>query len=161
MFKRAIAIFAFSVFLVSYTTPVTTQPLPPSPPLDPLPDLIITDLFLNPQRKWIVTITNIGNTPLPLGGGRLMVMVDGSLKGIYSLGSLTHQSILPWLPTSLIRRWKDTSSINIREGEGIQKGETPLESFLLSNGEGSHGALNPVFVEKGTAIIPAASSGVF
>jgi len=101
MFKRAIAIFAFSVFLISDTTPVTTQPLPHSPQLDSLPDFIITDLFLNPQRKLIVTITNIGNTPLPLGGGSLMMMVDGSLKGIYTLGSLTHQSILPWLPTSL------------------------------------------------------------
>jgi archaellum component FlaG (FlaF/FlaG flagellin family) len=60
-----------------------------------LPDLIITDLFLNLQKKLAVIIANIGETPLPLGGGSLKVMVDGSLKGIYTLGSLSNQSLLP------------------------------------------------------------------
>ncbi|MDH4220942.1 MAG: hypothetical protein OEW23_19465, partial [Candidatus Aminicenantes bacterium] len=73
MFKRAIAIFAFSIFLISYATPVTTQPPPPPLQLDPLPDLIITDLFFSSQRKLIVTITNVGSRPLPLGGGSLKV----------------------------------------------------------------------------------------
>ena len=95
MFKGAITIFAFSIFLISYTAPVTPQPPPPPPPPALLPDLIIADLFLNPQRKLVVTITNIGDAPLPLGGGNLKVTVDGSLKGIYTLGSLTHQSLLP------------------------------------------------------------------
>mgnify|MGYP001587677810 CR=1 FL=1 len=96
MFKGAITIFAFSIFFIGYTAPVTPQP--PSPPIPQpalLPDLIITDLFLNPQRKLVVTITNIGDTPLPLGGGSLKVLVDGSLRGIYTLGSLTHQPLLP------------------------------------------------------------------
>jgi len=84
MFKRAIAIFAFSVFLISYTTPVTTQPLPTYPPLDPLPALVITDLFLSSQRKLIVTITNLKR----------------SRKRVYGVF---------WLPTSLIGGWKDTS----------------------------------------------------
>jgi len=60
-----------------------------------LPDLTITDLFLNPQRKLAVTIANIGDSPLPLGGGNLKIMVDGSLKGSYTLGSLSDQSFLP------------------------------------------------------------------
>ena len=60
-----------------------------------LPDLTITDLFLNPQRKLAVTIANIGESPLPLEGGNLKILVDGSLKGSYTLGSLSDQSILP------------------------------------------------------------------
>ena len=60
-----------------------------------LPDLLVTDLFLNPQRKLAVIISNIGDAPLPLGGGSLKVMVDGSLKGIYTLGSLSNQTLLP------------------------------------------------------------------
>jgi archaellum component FlaG (FlaF/FlaG flagellin family) len=60
-----------------------------------LPDLTITDLFLNPQRKLAVTIANIGDSPLPLGGGNLKIIVDGSLKGSYTLGSLSNQSFLP------------------------------------------------------------------
>jgi hypothetical protein len=61
----------------------------------PLSDLTITDLFLNPQRKLAVTIANKGNSPLPLGGGNLKIMVDGSLKGSYTLGSLSDVSFLP------------------------------------------------------------------
>lgn len=64
MFRRAMAIFAFSVFLVSYATPPIPQP-------DSFPDLIITNLFLNSQRKLIVTISNNGSSPLPLGRGSL------------------------------------------------------------------------------------------
>jgi archaellum component FlaG (FlaF/FlaG flagellin family) len=60
-----------------------------------LPDLTITDLFLNPQRKLAVTIDNIGDSPLPLGAGNLKIFVDGSLKGSYTLGSLSDQSFLP------------------------------------------------------------------
>jgi hypothetical protein len=60
-----------------------------------LPDLIITDLFLNPQRKLTVTIANIGDGPLPLGEGNLKIMVDGSLKGSYTLRSLSDQPFLP------------------------------------------------------------------
>ena len=60
-----------------------------------LPDLAITDLFLTPQRKLAVTIANFGDSPLPLGEGNLKIMVDGSPKGSYTLGSLSDQSILP------------------------------------------------------------------
>jgi archaellum component FlaG (FlaF/FlaG flagellin family) len=60
-----------------------------------LPDLAITDLFLNPKRKLVVTIANIGDSPLPLEGGNLKIMVDGSLKGTYTLASLSDPSFLP------------------------------------------------------------------
>jgi len=123
MFKRAIAIFAFSIFLISYATPVTTQPPPPPLQLDPLPDLIITDLFLSSQKKLIVTITNVGSRPLPLGGGSLKVMVDGFLKGIYTLGSLSHQSLLPvkesialTTPLSLVGRHEIEVHIDFLQG---------------------------------------------
>jgi archaellum component FlaG (FlaF/FlaG flagellin family) len=59
-----------------------------------LPDLTITDLFLNPRRKLVVTIANIGDSPLPLEGGNLKIVVDGSLKGTYTLASLSDQSFL-------------------------------------------------------------------
>ena len=60
-----------------------------------LPDLALTHLFLNPQRKLAVTIANIGDSPLPLPGGNLKILVDGSLKGSYTLGSLSDQAFLP------------------------------------------------------------------
>jgi len=59
-----------------------------------LPDLAVTDLFLTPQRKLAVTVTNIGDGLLPLDKGNLKVLVDGSLKGNYKLGSLSSQSAL-------------------------------------------------------------------
>ena len=168
MFKRAITIFAFSIFLFSCAARVTTQPppapltptppppipstppststptpTPPPPPVLPpdltisdispsedekvevevvekhevravvddeekmveenelshapplLPDLTITDLFINPKKRLIVTIANIGDSSLPLGAGNLNIFVDGSLKGSYTLGSLYDQSIIP------------------------------------------------------------------
>jgi archaellum component FlaG (FlaF/FlaG flagellin family) len=67
-----------------------------------LPDLIITDLFLTPRRKLAVTIVNMGDSPLPLREGNLKVMVDGSLKGDYTLGSLCDQSFLPMKGTVIL-----------------------------------------------------------
>jgi hypothetical protein len=60
-----------------------------------LPDLTITDLFLNPQRKLSVAVANIGDSPLPLKVGNLKIFVDGLPKGIYTLESLSDQSFLP------------------------------------------------------------------
>jgi len=51
--------------------------------------------FLNPRKKLAVTIANIGDSPLPLGGGNLKILVDGSLKGSYTLRSLSDASFLP------------------------------------------------------------------
>jgi archaellum component FlaG (FlaF/FlaG flagellin family) len=60
-----------------------------------LPDLSITDLFLNPQRKLSVTITNIGDRPLPLKVGNMKIFVDGLPKGSYPLENLSDQPFLP------------------------------------------------------------------
>lgn len=88
-----------------------------------LPDLIITDLFLNPQRKLAVVISNIGDAPLPLGGGSLKVVVDGSLKGIYTLGSLSNQTLLPakgsitlTTPLTLVGRHEMDAHVNFLQG---------------------------------------------
>jgi len=88
-----------------------------------LPDLTITDLFLNPQRKLVVTIANIGDSPLPLGGGNLKIMVDGSLKGSYTLGSLSDQSVLPMkgritltTPLTLVGRHEIDAHVDFTHG---------------------------------------------
>jgi archaellum component FlaG (FlaF/FlaG flagellin family) len=60
-----------------------------------LPNLAVTDLFLTSRRELAVTIANSGEHPLPLGNAKLKVMVDGSLKGYYTLRSLSDQSSLP------------------------------------------------------------------
>jgi archaellum component FlaG (FlaF/FlaG flagellin family) len=60
-----------------------------------LPDLAIIDLFLTPRKEVAVTITNSGDSPLPLGEGNLRILVDGSLKGSYALRGLSGQSSLP------------------------------------------------------------------
>ena len=93
-----------------------------------LPDLTITNLFLNPQRKLAVTIANIGDSPLPLGGGNLKIMVDGSLKGSYTLGSLSDQSFLPpkgnitlITPLILVGRHEIDAQVELHSwGEGVQ-----------------------------------------
>jgi archaellum component FlaG (FlaF/FlaG flagellin family) len=88
-----------------------------------LPDLTITDLFLNPKRKLVVTIANIGDSPLPLGGGNLKIIVDGSLKGSYTLGSLSDQSSLPMkgsitltTPLTLVGRHEIDAHVDFTSG---------------------------------------------
>jgi len=60
-----------------------------------LPDLAILDLFLTARRELAVTISNPGDSPLPLRDGNLRILVDGSLKGSYALRSLSDQPSLP------------------------------------------------------------------
>jgi hypothetical protein len=60
-----------------------------------LPDLRITDIFLNPNRKLSVTMANTGNSPLPLKVGSLKIFVDGLPKGSYPLESFSDQPFLP------------------------------------------------------------------
>jgi hypothetical protein len=126
MFKGAIAIFAFPFVLLSFAAQVTTQPSPAAPALSQpilLPDLTITDLFLTPRRKLAVTISNIGDSPLPLGGGNLKIMVDGSLKGSYALGSLSDLSFLPvkggmtfTTPLTLVGRHEIDAHVDLPQG---------------------------------------------
>jgi archaellum component FlaG (FlaF/FlaG flagellin family) len=60
-----------------------------------LPDPAIVDLFLTPRRELVVTISNFGDSQIPLRDGNLRILVDGSLKGRYPLRSLSDQSSLP------------------------------------------------------------------
>ena len=99
-----------------------------------LPDLSITDLFLNPQRKLAVTIANSGDSPLPLGGGNLKIMVDGSLKGSYTLGSLSNQLFLPvkgsitlTTPLTLVGRHEIDAQVDF--GPGVK--ESNIENNSL------------------------------
>jgi hypothetical protein len=60
-----------------------------------LPDITIKNLLLNSQRRLVVTLANIGESPFPLGAGNIRVFVDGRLKGDYALRNLSGQSSLP------------------------------------------------------------------
>jgi len=80
---------------VAHLTPSPPSPIieaPKTPPL--LPDLTITNLFLNPKKRLAVTLANIGTSPLPMGVGSLKIFVDGQLKESYALGSLSDQPFL-------------------------------------------------------------------
>ena len=79
---------------------VILPPLPPRPEIsleEPmrLPDIMIKNLLLNSQRRLVVTLANIGESPFPLEVGNLSVFVDGQLKGDYALRSLSGQFSLP------------------------------------------------------------------
>ena len=95
MFKGAITIFAFSIFLFSCATQVTPHlllPLHLQPVL--LPDLTISDISLSETGKVEVMISNIGKGPAPYRVGSLAIYVDGHLKWRDSLGTLPDQSFL-------------------------------------------------------------------
>ena len=65
---------------------------PETPPL--LPDLTITNLFLNPKKRLTVTIANIGKSSLPIGLGNLKIFLDGQLKESYGLNKFSDQPSL-------------------------------------------------------------------
>jgi hypothetical protein len=94
MFKGAITIFAFSIFLFSCATQVT--PISPPAHLQPvlLPDLTILDISLSETEKVEVMISNIGKGLAPYRVGSLVIYVDGHLKWKDSLGTLPDQTFL-------------------------------------------------------------------
>ncbi len=102
MYKRAITIFAFCMFLFSCAAqvPVTPQPPPTSPVPPPvpqpvlLPNLTISDISLSETGKVQVMLSNTGMGPAPYGVGSLTIYVDGLLKWKDSLGTLPDQSFL-------------------------------------------------------------------
>ena len=59
-----------------------------------MPDLVITEIFINPQKKLAVTVTNAGGSFLFLGTGNLKIYVDGTLQESYALHSLSGQPVL-------------------------------------------------------------------
>ncbi len=80
---------------VAHLTPPPAPPILEAPKAAPLlPDLTITNLFLNPKKRLAVTLANIGTSPLPMGLGNLKIFVDGQLKESYGLNSLTDQPLL-------------------------------------------------------------------
>ena len=97
MFKRAIAILAFSISLFSCAAQVTPQPPPaPPPPSQPvlLPDLTVSDISLSESGKVVVRISNSGKGSAPDRTGSLTVYVDGHVKWSESLGNFPDQSFL-------------------------------------------------------------------
>jgi hypothetical protein len=79
--------------VVRLPSPPPKKPEKPEPMLL-LPDLAITDLSLNRQRRLTLTLANVGNGPFPLRSGTLKLFVDGILKGSYSLNSLSDKNYL-------------------------------------------------------------------
>ena len=65
-------------------------------PVEPLllPNIAITDLFLNPKKRLVISVENRGDASFPLGAGSLKVIVDGQPEGSYPLSSLSDQSFL-------------------------------------------------------------------
>jgi hypothetical protein len=93
-----------------------------------LPDLAITDLFLSPKKRVTVTMSNIGNSPLPMELGNLKIFIEGQIKGSYRLNRLFDQSFLQ--PNENITF---TSSLTIRGRREVQAYvETSPETRELS-----------------------------
>ena len=57
-----------------------------------LPDIAITNLFLNPKKRLVVAMANIGNGPFPTVNGNLRIFMDGELKESSPLSNLFDQS---------------------------------------------------------------------
>jgi hypothetical protein len=76
--------------------------VPPTQPKEEAPvesfglaDIAITNLFLNPKKRLVVAMANIGNGPLPTVNGNLKIFVDGELKESFPLSNLFDQSFFP------------------------------------------------------------------
>jgi hypothetical protein len=85
--------------LVRLPPPSLSLPPVPPKPEDPEPALLspeirVTDLTLDPQRRVVVTLANVGKGVFPLRDGTLKVSVDGMPKGSYTLGSSSGQDHL-------------------------------------------------------------------
>ncbi len=57
-------------------------------------DLRVNDIFIDSKKKLVVSITNIGETPIPLETGKLNILIDGTSKGSYHLKNLLKQPVL-------------------------------------------------------------------
>ena len=87
---------------LSFQAPVlVSPPLPLSLPAAEIqketrtyPDVALTDLTLNQQRKLVIHLSNNGDAPFALREGTLQVFVDNVLRGSYSLGGLSDKLIL-------------------------------------------------------------------
>jgi hypothetical protein len=79
-------------------SPATASPPPPTP--EPpvasllLPDIAITNIFLDKKRRLVATLANIGRGPFPMKNGNLMLYIDGQLKKSFPLSTFSQESDL-------------------------------------------------------------------
>jgi hypothetical protein len=59
-----------------------------------LPDINLTDIYLNAQRKLAITLSNIGDSPFLFGVENLTILVDGHPKKSFMLKDLSNQPSL-------------------------------------------------------------------
>ncbi len=60
----------------------------------PFPDLTITDLFISPQKRLMVTLSHLGDDPFIPKDGVLRIFFAGRLKESYLLSILSDQTHL-------------------------------------------------------------------
>lgn len=80
---------------VALLTPPVAPPtleVPEEPPV--LPDLTISNVFLNGKKRLVVILANIGNGPFPMGHGNLKIFFNDQLKESYGLESLSKERLL-------------------------------------------------------------------
>jgi len=99
----------------------------------PLPDLAITDISLNSKKRVTVTISNIGNSPLPMELGSLKIFVEGQIKESDRLDRLFNQSFLQ--PNENITF---TSSLTIRGRREVQAYVETSQEMRELNIENNH-----------------------
>ncbi len=125
---KAIFLLAFIILFISCSTPKPSPPPPttlPSltlPTIIPLPDLTISDLFLDKSGRLVVKISNIGEGAAPPGAGDLIIFFGDSLKWKGSLEDLPDQSFLSpggsasyVTPVELIGREEVKAILNLKE----------------------------------------------
>jgi hypothetical protein len=117
------------------------EPPPPEPPRieapkeSPiLPDLTITNVFLDGKKRLAVTIANIGDGPLPMRFGSLKIFVDGQLKKSYGLNDLTNQSFLEpkkdvTIRTSLTIRGRREIQASVETSDEIEESKKDNNDF--------------------------------
>jgi hypothetical protein len=113
-------------------------PLPSKPedqePIVLSPAIRVTDLSLNPQRRVVVTLANVGKGVFPLRDGTLKVFVDGVPKGSYTLGSSSDQDhLLPeesmTFPTSVTVAGRHEVYATIDRDPGLKEREMESSGF--------------------------------
>ena len=98
-----------------------------------LPDLAITDISLNSKKRVTVTISNIGNSPLPMELGSLKIFIEGQIKESDRLDRLFNQSFLQ--PNENITL---TSSLTIRGRREVQAYVETSQEMRELNIENNH-----------------------
>lgn len=104
----------------------------------PLPDIVVSHLFLKQKRKLYATLTNLGMAPFPIERAGLSLFLDGqlekrfALKSLSDLGQLSPQeSITLALPFSLFQRREVEIRVDTPEEIGeVNKENNGLKKIL-------------------------------